>query len=1059
MLEDEAIIRLRIAGDNLQRELDAALGGMPRRMEQAGNQAGDSFARGLNAKAAAIGAAAASGVLMVQQAIERSLALARDLETSSAELGVGVEKLQEWRFAANQAGMEAAALDNNVQKLTQRIGEANAGNRQAQQTFVDLGIGFQTVDGHARSTEAVFVEIVARLAEIEDPAERARLGAELLGEGFARMEPLVRGGAEGLLAAGDALRDVHGQLTPQQIRNLREAEAAFERMNTTLSVSIAAVVADNADAMIGFASAAETATRSIVGYLEQYNRAFAGNRYTQLFTNPVGAVAGSWLDRWADEGRYAPSVATSSSQAELDRALGRGAYAPTARPTVDPAPARRRSGGGGAPRASAEDREREQAIRAAQRAEEDFERSVQRTLEAQSDSARIEDIRKQQGEASAAAEEARLAFQRQNPLAVHQTVEALGEALGKTREQIQAEREKLQLMIDQADVAERVAASAAEEAQAARDSEARKQAEVAAFEKDRDDRKAAADEQRQQQEDALRDLSDLYSDLFMGGNGRIWQDFKKQGLGIMADIAAQWTLALLSGQSGGLGGLAGATGGAGGNPLATIFNMGGGLLGGGAGTKPGVTAGGDLGSVLGGLGGLFGIGRGSASGTGMSQISTSLAAVPGLGEALAITALTVGVGEGIEKLTGLRFDMLGGILGGGIGGFAVGALKGAVKGNATIGANGSSLGIVDSFGKRKFQDQAIGDATGIMDSLAQIAGALGVDLNSGLAAVSIGTRNGKYRVDPTGKGVLKTGQGAVDFGKDQEAAVAYAIRNLIEDGVLGPISEASRNILQRGGDLQQAIEKAVQIESVPKLLKERLDPLGARLEEIDKQFGKLADAMKEGGASAEQIAQARKLWQLEREDAINQIGEASASLKDFLTALNAGSSSPLSLRQQRAEAEKALSPYVASIDQARAAQAEVARLKANGGSVAEIAAAEEAARAAAGAVDQGGFQNAAQVLLGISRQINGSGAGFFADFDRIRGLTGGAIGAIDGATSAPGAGQDPFTAATAQNTADIARILVDTQELLIAAMNDNGNAAVAGGKKWLKQQRKLIGAG
>lgn len=45
----------------------------------------------------------------------------------SRRVGIGVESLQEWRFAAGLAGIEAEAFDKSIEKLAKGIGEARAG--------------------------------------------------------------------------------------------------------------------------------------------------------------------------------------------------------------------------------------------------------------------------------------------------------------------------------------------------------------------------------------------------------------------------------------------------------------------------------------------------------------------------------------------------------------------------------------------------------------------------------------------------------------------------------------------------------------------------------------------------------------------------------------------------------------------------------------------------------------------------------------------------------------------------------------------------------------------
>lgn len=333
-------------------------------------------------------------------------------------------------------------------------------------------------------------------------------------------------------------------------------------------------------------------------------------------------------------------------------------------------------------------------------------------------------------------------------------------------------------------------------------------------------------------------------------------------------------------------------------------------------------------------------------------------------------------------------------------------------------ANLSGTSILGSFGKLSGQATSAGGS--VLDSIASIAAALGADVGAG-GSVSIGMKGKNYRVDPTGSGAVKKGKGAIDFGQDEAAAIAYAVRNLIEDGVLTGISQASQKILQAGGDLEKAIEKAAMIEALPKLLKERLDPLGYALDEIDDKFRSLRDALAEGGATAQQYADAEKLYRLEREEAIAQFGSATSTLTAFLQDLAFGSNSPLSVRAQMSAADAAFSTFEADI---RAGKT----------------------------VDQDKFTAAAQSLLGLSRQANGSTAAYFSTFDRVRALTQQAIGNVS--QSVPGEGT-VFQQQTASNTASMARMMEDQNALLreqnelLRGANDNGGKAskFIGGKR------------
>ena len=710
-------------------------------------------------------------------------------------------------------------------------------------------------------------------------------------------------------------------------------------------------------------------------------------------------------------------------------------------------------------------RERERAAEAAARNEERFAEAVESTLQGQRDAERVERVRAELGEAAAAAEEARLAFVRQHPEAEAKTVEELAKALGIEGEITAEKRKQLQLLIDQADAAED--GQAARARKAVEDREARERAER--------EKKRIADaieEEKRQREDAIRDLSGLYEDLFTGNTGNIVRNFKRMFLGAISEIAAQYTLALLSGQSAGnLNQVAGAAFGQ--SPLFGLFggrtsfggaandNYPGGIF------TPGINP--DAG-VYGGIGGIIpGLGDATKAAGAPSILDSPVFA---LAASQLVGLSGIGGSSQFSQLGGMAGSIGGQALGSSIAalgsfGGPVGAIGGAIIGNLfgdvldglfnpnrTARALVTGPGSIDVAGK---DTGNYGAATGlggsVLDGLQQIVDALDGELGS--FYTSIGVRGGDFRVNTDGTS-LKKKNGAVDFNGDQEAAIRYAIADAIADGAIKGISDASQRILREGsGDLEEAIEKAVLIESIPKLLRERLDPLGAALDAIDDKFRKVADALKEGGASAEQIAEARQLWKLEREDAIAQIGEASKGLKDYLASLNAGPNSPLSLRQQKSEAEAQLAPYLDQIRDAKAARAEVDRLTASGASEADIAAAEKAARTAAGAIDQDGFQSAAQLLLGITRQTDASSGGFFAEFDRIRQLTGQAISIVDSAASRPGEGTDPFAELTAENTKATADLLADAVKVL-HAINENFTFVGGGGSyAWFADQRQF----
>lgn len=398
-----------------------------------------------------------------------------------------------------------------------------------------------------------------------------------------------------------------------------------------------------------------------------------------------------------------------------------------------------------------------------------------------------------------------------------------------------------------------------------------------------------------------------------------------------------------------------------------------------------------------------------------------------LGKDLLTKPLTDAFGKTLGGLAGPLGSIAGGLLGGVVGGL----FKPAPK-------YGTSRLYMDEYGqltgtKAKGNDAAAQRAAtslagGVGKGLMSIAETLGAKITNVPTNIVLGTFDGKYRVNTEGRGGKmdfkgNSAKGLHNFGDDQQAAIEFAIQKSIEGAVLSGISQASINILKSGQDLQKAIEKATMIEDIPKELQRRFDPVGYAIDELNRKWEKTVGALREGGATAQQMADAQKLYNLELIDAKENASSASQTLKDFLKSMNMGANSPLSLRDQAMSAKAALDPFLAQIN-------------------------------AGQAINQDKYLEAAQTYLDIERQMYGSTAKYFEAFDAIQAATNKAIATVDNAAPIRTTA-DPFieqaasatkaTAAAAENTAANtanANILLGKLEgkldQVIAALKENG---------------------
>lgn len=211
---------------------------------------------------------------------------------------------------------------------------------------------------------------------------------------------------------------------------------------------------------------------------------------------------------------------------------------------------------------------------------------------------------------------------------------------------------------------------------------------------------------------------------------------------------------------------------------------------------------------------------------------------------------------------------IGTIVGGLLGGL-IGKIFGKTKwGSVSVGQNGASSALGN---KSEFSAGASKVGGGIASTIESIAQQLGGTV--GNYAVSIGLTNGNWNVNPgtvNGKIGTKWQKDTVDFKKDEEGAIRWAIANAIQDGAIQGIKAGAQALISKGGDIEKQLAKALKFQSVFDELKSATDPAAYALEKITREFDNLRSIFDEAGASAADYADLEKLLQIRRQEAVEQ---------------------------------------------------------------------------------------------------------------------------------------------------------------------------------------------
>lgn len=166
-------------------------------------------------KAAAVGA----GVLAVGIAAATSAYLehAGALADVSAQVGVGVEALQELRYAFGLAGVGAEEVDDALATLSKGIGQAKAGTGKLAGFLSKVSPALLRQVKAAKSNEEAFDLMFEAIARIPDPARRAALATAAFGGGGAKLARIAGEGTEGLAKLREEFRQIGGGLSAEQV--------------------------------------------------------------------------------------------------------------------------------------------------------------------------------------------------------------------------------------------------------------------------------------------------------------------------------------------------------------------------------------------------------------------------------------------------------------------------------------------------------------------------------------------------------------------------------------------------------------------------------------------------------------------------------------------------------------------------------------------------------------------------------------------------------------------------------------------------------------------------
>lgn len=234
----------------------------------------DKTARGLSRLRNSVMSLAGAGGLA--WLVKNSLDAAARIGDMAAQAGVGVEEFQELEFALRKYNVEQDKVVDGLLELNKRSAEFirdNAG--PAKGAFERLGFSQEDVAAGLKQSDKFFEDVMQRLSELDNEAERLQLLDKIFGGGAGKSLAGAAGaGMEALRAARDEARSLNYVIGEDLVSASNAAAQRLELMGDILRRQLIVAVANNADEIERFVNAMINGLPQAIELLEKVAKWF-----------------------------------------------------------------------------------------------------------------------------------------------------------------------------------------------------------------------------------------------------------------------------------------------------------------------------------------------------------------------------------------------------------------------------------------------------------------------------------------------------------------------------------------------------------------------------------------------------------------------------------------------------------------------------------------------------------------------------------------------------------------------------------------------------------------
>lgn len=256
------VVKLEAQSAQLTKELQSAtskINAFEKNVTSSVRRAASNFAAGF---------AGAFSVTQLLQFTKATIDAADEVARVSQIVGLSAESFSALQYAAQQAGVDSAALQTSLTKLSKTVVDAADGSGAAADAFRAIGVAVKDGSGQLKANDVLLEEVAQSFARYADGATKTAAAQAIFGKSGAELIPLLNEGKDGIEALKDEAARLGLVISSEAAASADQFNDTLDRLKGAVRGSAQTVLADLLPSLNGIAElAAESATQS--GALKQ----------------------------------------------------------------------------------------------------------------------------------------------------------------------------------------------------------------------------------------------------------------------------------------------------------------------------------------------------------------------------------------------------------------------------------------------------------------------------------------------------------------------------------------------------------------------------------------------------------------------------------------------------------------------------------------------------------------------------------------------------------------------------------------------------------------------